>query len=218
MSSGDHRYRTDQPRELHDVGADTADAPHTDRLSDRHLAGPDDGAERSRDRVGQDRGLLEWNVVGHPGQACCLSNGVFGPRSVIRKSHQLDPQAIHHVTASAVRAGLTGSAGGDHHPVAFGPAGHVGAEFGDGARGFVALGHHRSHGREGAVDQTQVRMADPAEGDLDQNFAGTRFRNRNIFQRNSFGVSVEALGPHGGCHGYSTPMVTSVDLMNTVAG
>ena len=34
---GDDRHRADQPRQLHDVGADAADAPHADRLADTHL-------------------------------------------------------------------------------------------------------------------------------------------------------------------------------------
>ena len=61
-------------------------------------------------------------------------------------------------------------------------------------------------------------MAYPAESDFDQNLARSRLRDRNIFQRNLFAVRVEAFGAHGGCHDYSTPIVTAVDLMNTVAG
>src|SRR6201746_2072498 len=43
-------------------------------------------------------------------------------------------------------------------------------------------------------------MADPAERDLDQNFARPQFWYRNIFHRNLFGISVEPLSPHGVNH------------------
>ncbi len=62
---GDHRRGADQPCELHDVSADAADTPHADRFADADLAGAHDGAERRRHRVGQDRRLLQRDVVGN---------------------------------------------------------------------------------------------------------------------------------------------------------
>ena len=76
---GEDRVRADQPRELHDVRADAADAPHPDGLADAHLAGVHHGAERRGDGVGEDRGLVHRHVVGHPGEAERLRDRVLGP-------------------------------------------------------------------------------------------------------------------------------------------
>lgn len=58
----------------------------------------------------------------------------------------------------------------------------------------------------------------PQQVTLTRNSPGPGSGIGNTFQRNLFGVRGEAFGAHGGRHGYSTPIVTSVDLMNTVAG
>ena len=91
---GDHRHGADQPCELHDVGADAADAPHADRFADADLAGAHHGAERRRHRVGQDRRLLQRDVVGNTGEADGLRDGVLRPRAVVGERHQLDGQAV----------------------------------------------------------------------------------------------------------------------------
>ena len=48
-------------------------------------------------------------------------------------------------------------------------------------------------------------MADPAERDLDEYFAGARLGYRTIFHRNDFGVSIETLRPHGVNHFAPSP-------------
>ena len=196
----DHRHGADQPRELHDVRADSADAPYADRFADADLARAHHGSERRRHRIGEDRRLLHRDVVGDAGQADRLRDGVFRPCPVVGERHQLDPQAVRDVAAAAVRAGGARSARGDDHAITFGPAGDVGAEPGDGSRRFVALGHHGALRRKCAVDQAEVGMTDAAVCDLHEHFAGCWLGNRNIFYGNGFGFCVEPFSSHGVNH------------------
>jgi hypothetical protein len=83
--------------------------------------------------VGQDRGLLERDIVGNSSQADGLRDGVLGPCAVVGERHQLNPLAVRDVAAPAARARHAGPACRHDHPVAFGPAGDVGAELGDGS-------------------------------------------------------------------------------------
>lgn len=58
--------------------------------------------------------------------------------------------------------------GSDDHPIAHRPAGNAVAEPGDGPGRLMALRDDGTLGREGAVDQTEVGVADVAEGNLHQ--------------------------------------------------
>ena len=104
------------------------------------------------------------------------------------------------VAVEAVRTLLTRPAGGDDDAITLAPARHARTEFGNGAGCLVALGHHRQEGRKRAVDQAQVGMADPAERDLDEDFARAGLGDRNILDGKLSGVRVQALGAHGAGH------------------
>ena len=64
----------------------------------------------------------------------------------------------------------------------------------------MALRDHRTLGRESAVDQTDVGVADAAERHLDQYLAGAGFGNRHILDDNGFRLGIEPLGAHGPGH------------------
>ena len=120
-----------------------------------------------------------------PGQG----DGVLRPGAVVGERHEPDPLTSRGVAAQAVGALQARGARRDGHPVALGPARDSRPEGRHGARRLMALCHHRQEGREGSVDQAQVRMADATERHLDQDLTRPGFGNRNIFDRNGF-VSV----------------------------
>ena len=200
----DDRGSANQSRQLHNVGSDTADSPYPDRFADADLAGAHHRAVGRGHRVGQDGGLLQWHVVGNPGQAGRQGHRVLRPGAVIGERHQLGSQAVAEVTAPAVRAVPARPAGSHHHPVPLGPAGDARAEPGDRAGGLMALGDHRPLRGERAVDQADVGVADAAERHLDQNLARAGLGDRNILEHNGLRVGVETFGAHrpgsGLCH------------------
>ena len=97
----------------------------------------------------------------------------------------------------------------DHHPVTDRPAGDPRPEFGDRAGGLVALGDYRTLSWEGAVDQADVGMADPAERHLDQNLTRSGLGDRNVLENNGFRVCVEAFGAH--CPGHIDPSWVGIE-------
>ena len=168
----DDRRGADQAGQLHDVGAEPADAPHPDGLADADLAGAHHRAERRRHRVGQDGGLFERDVVGHPGQ----------PERPARRCTR--PMRRHMRTPSTARAGSSSCrrACNWRHVVQGRPAATItrspSAQPVTPAPSLamvpgclVALRHHRQLRREGTVDEAEVGMADPAERDLDEDLA-----------------------------------------------
>src|SRR6476661_2939571 len=131
-----------------------------------------------------------------PWSANGLRDGVLGPCAVICERHQLHAKTVRHVAAPAIGTRRAGPAGGHDHPIALGPAGDACAQPGYRPGCLVALRHHRPLRREGTVDEAEVRMADPAERNLDEYLARAGLGYRNIIHHNCFGVGIETLGPH----------------------
>jgi len=80
-----------------DVRADSADAPYADRFADADLARAHHVSERRRHRVGEDRRLLQRDVVGDAGQADRLRDGVFRPCPVVCETPSTGSAAVRDV-------------------------------------------------------------------------------------------------------------------------
>ncbi|MPN24291.1 hypothetical protein SDC9_171686 [bioreactor metagenome] len=100
----DDRDAAGQLGQLHQVRAHAADAPDADGVAEVHLGGADDCSERRRDRVGQQRGLFERDVVGNTGAADRTGHDVLGPAAVVGEGHQVQVQAGGEVATLAVAA------------------------------------------------------------------------------------------------------------------
>lgn len=189
------------------MGAQAAGAPDTDGLRRPDHPGLGDRGIGGGDRVGDDGGLVEGQVVGDGGEGVLPGDGVLGPAAVVVDATRERPWtggAAHAVGARSARlAGLQG----DAH--AGGPVPQqVGPQRVDDARDLVAEGDRARTGDrldrkgrgEASVDQMDVGQAHSGGPDLDQHLSGAGDGNGDLFDREGAGVQVEASGQHGGGH------------------
>ena len=80
---GDDRRGAGHAGDADVVGADSADAPDADGLCGAHPGGGNDGGVGGGNRVGDDRCLIEGEVVGDGDERVLAGDGVLGPAAVV---------------------------------------------------------------------------------------------------------------------------------------
>ena len=167
-------------------------------------------------RAAEQRSDIERQFLIDPYQRRARHHGVFGksrapqmmiqltsiaaqpPRSPQQRARAVGLCARHAQSRPAFGTGQAMAAGWHehhHHVVARCQVGHVGADLHHHAGGFVAE-HHRHGSRAVAVDDRQVRMAQPGRGNAHQHLTGTRWCQLDLANGKRHGFCVGAGNAH----------------------
>ena len=197
---------------MHAVESDTTRADDHDARAHGNLRGVRDGAETGDHTAGQQRGAIEWQVVGDRDDLRGVDHRVFrkraGPqavadlRAVVRGAKwALLVQGKSGLAGSgmallAAGASTAGAHQRHHDGVADFHAADVFANLVDDARGLVAV-DGRQLTAPGPLRVVDVRMTDRAGLDPDLHLAARRRREFDFLERERSSEFVA----HGGLHG-----------------
>jgi len=201
---GDDRRGTDRVGDLHGVNAEAAHTPESDRTTLAHPAGSDEPGIGRGDGVGDDRRLLERQVVRDGDHGLVEGDGVLGPAPVEVHPPGQRPKAWSGVEPARPAHSATPPCREQNARTDFPVFRHAGAEAVDGTRHFVAEGHDRLVGAgrgdrvlaERAVDEVHVGEADAGGSHPYAGLTGPGLRNLDLGHREPQRLEVQSSCQH----------------------